>query len=61
MQKITNYLRETKVELDNVVWPKWQMTFIHTAIVIVIALLVGYLSGLFDSLFKYGLARILGI
>ncbi len=61
MQKITNYLKETKVELQNVVWPKWPLTFTHTAIVVVVAILVGYLSGVFDSLFKFGLARALGI
>lgn len=61
MQKITNYLKETKVELQNVVWPKWPLTFTHTAIVIVVAVLIGYISGVFDSLFKYGLAQALGI
>ncbi len=61
MQKITNYLKETKVELQNVVWPKWPVTFTHTAIVIVVAILVGYISGIFDSIFKAGLASLLGI
>lgn len=61
MQKITNYLKETKVELQNVVWPKWPLTLTHTSIVIILALIVGYLSGIFDSIFKYGLAQALGI
>jgi preprotein translocase SecE subunit len=61
MQKITSYLTETKAELKNVVWPKWPLTFTHTAIVIVVAVIVGYLSGVFDSIFKLGLASILGI
>ncbi len=61
MQKISNYLKETKIELNNVVWPKWPLTFTHTAIVIVVALIVGYMSGIFDSVFKFGLASLLGI
>ncbi len=61
MQKIAKYLNETKIELKNVVWPKWPVTFTHTAIVIVVALVVGYLSGVFDSIFKFGLARALGL
>lgn len=61
MEKITSYLRETKIELDNVVWPKLPMTFIHTAIVIIISFAVGYFSGFFDLMFKKGLALILGI
>jgi preprotein translocase SecE subunit len=61
MEKITKYFTETKAELKNVVWPKWPITFTHTAIVIVVALVVGYLSGIFDSLFKIGLTRVLGL
>lgn len=61
MQKITKYLNETKSELKNVVWPKWPLTFTHTAVVIIVALVVGYLSGVFDSLFKLGLTSILGL
>ena len=61
MQKILNYLNETKIELANVVWPKWPVTFTHTAVVIVLAILTGYLSGFFDSIFKFGLAQAIGI
>lgn len=61
MQKITKYLNETKSELKNVVWPKWPLTFTHTAVVIIVALVVGYLSGVFDSLLKLGLTSILGL
>lgn len=61
MQKIAKYLHETKIELSNVVWPKLPMTMTHTGIVIAVALIVGYLSGLFDSVFKIGLAKLLGL
>lgn len=61
MEKITKYLKETKVELDNVVWPKWPITITHTIIVISVALGVGYLSGIFDSLASNGLGRLLGL
>lgn len=61
MQKIVTYLKETKLELNNVVWPKWPLTITHTGIVIVVALIVGYLSGLFDSVLSSLLAKILGL
>lgn len=61
MEKIIKYLRETKVELDNVVWPKLPMTMTHTGIVIAVALAVGYLSGFFDSLMSLGLAKLLNL
>ncbi len=60
MEKITNYLKATKLEMANVVWPKRNMVFVHTIIVVVIALFVGYLSGFLDSLFKMGLGKLLG-
>lgn len=61
MQKVTTYLNETKAELKNVAWPKWSLAFTHTLVVIVVAAVVGYLSGLFDSVFKLGLTKLLGI
>lgn len=61
MQKIATYLKETKVELDKVAWPKWSLAFTHTFVVVLIAFIVGYLSGLFDSIFKMGLGRLLGL
>lgn len=61
MQAITNYLKETKEEMKNVVWPKIPTTVTHTFAVIIIALIVGYLSGLFDSLFKFGLGKLIGL
>lgn len=61
MNKIATYLKETKIELDNVVWPKWPLTINHTAIVIVVALVIGYLSGVFDSILSAGLAKLLGL
>ena len=61
MQKIVNYLKETKLELSNVVWPKWPTTITHTGVVIVIALAIGYLSGVFDSILSAGLAKLLGL
>ncbi len=59
--KLVTYLKETRSELKNVSWPKWSVAFTHTFAVIVIAGVVGYLSGLLDSAFKLGLTRILGI
>lgn len=61
MSKFISYLKDTKTELSHVVWPKWAIVGVHTVIVIAISLIIGYLSGFFDSLFGFGLRSILGL
>ena len=61
MQKFINYLKGTKLELANVVWPKFPITITHTIIVILVALIVGYVTGLFDGIFKFGIKTLFGL
>lgn len=45
--RITQYLKETRAEMANIKWPTRKETILHTALVIVISVLVGlFLSGL---------------
>jgi preprotein translocase SecE subunit len=45
--RITQYLKETRAEMANIKWPTRKDTTIHTALVIVISVIVGLaLSGL---------------
>lgn len=61
MQKIIQYIKDTKLEMHNVVWPKVSTAFMHTGIVIAVALVVGYLSTIFDGVFKLGIKTLFGI
>lgn len=61
MQKFVNYIKETKQELTHVIWPKFPITITHTSIVILVALIVGYVTGLFDGIFKLGIKTLFGL
>ncbi|MCC6323878.1 preprotein translocase subunit SecE [Candidatus Nomurabacteria bacterium] len=59
MNKIINYIKETKVEMDNVKWPTRKQTIGFTVAVILVSVLVAYYLGLFDFIFKQGLERLI--
>jgi preprotein translocase SecE subunit len=61
MQKIIQYIKDTKTEMHNVVWPKVSTAFVHTGVVITIALVIGYLSNIFDGVFKLGIKTLFGL
>jgi len=57
---ITSYLKETRAEFKHVNWPTRSQAIAYTIAVIVISVLVAYFLGGFDSLFQFGLSKILG-
>ena len=57
---ITTYLKETRAEFKHVNWPSRKTALAYALAVIVISLLVAYFLGAFDSLFQYGLGKLLG-
>lgn len=57
---ITNYIKETQAEMKHVNWPNRKQTIAYTLAVILISVLVAYMLGAFDALFKFGLSKILG-
>jgi len=59
MSKITEYFKETKIELKHVIWPNKQQTIFYSLIVIVLSILIAYLLGVFDFVFLQGLQEII--
>lgn len=59
MEKISNYISETKEEMKQVTWPTKKQTMVFTMIVILISIAVSAYLGLFDYLFSLGLKSII--
>ncbi len=59
LSKITNYLKQSIVELKKVVWPTKKETTQHTLLVIGISLGVAIFLGALDYIFNLGLERLL--
>lgn len=57
--KITNFFKQTALEMKHVVWPSRKRAVIYALVVIVFSVGLGYLLGAFDSLFKLVLERTL--
>lgn len=48
IQKVTQFLKEAKVELKKVVWPTPKQTMASTAVVIIIVFIVSIYLGIID-------------
>ncbi len=59
MNRLINYIRDTKGELKHVSWPTQKQTVIYTAIVVVVSLLTAAYLGVFDALFTKGLEMLI--
>ncbi|MCX6757348.1 MAG: preprotein translocase subunit SecE [Candidatus Nomurabacteria bacterium] len=59
MSKVTEYLKETKVELKHVNWPTRMQTIYYTVIVAVLSVGLAYFLGIFDSIFSKGLEKLI--
>ena len=53
LQKLINYLKETRVELKHVNWPTKKTTINFTLLVIAISFAVALYLGFFDKVFSY--------
>ncbi len=51
--KLINYLKETRIELKHVNWPKRETTIRLTFLVIAISFAVALYLGFFDMVFNY--------
>jgi preprotein translocase subunit SecE len=58
MSKVTEYFKDTKTELKHVIWPSRSQTIFYTLVVIILSVLIGYLLGVFDFIFKAGLEKL---
>jgi preprotein translocase subunit SecE len=52
MNRLINYLQDTRGELKHVSWPTRRQSIVLTAVVIVISILVAVFLGFFDYLFS---------
>jgi len=56
---ILKYFKDTKTEMKHVTWPTMRQAVIYTVIVIVAAITVSLVLGLFDYLFSLGIQKII--
>lgn len=59
MNRLFNYLRDTRAELKHVSWPTQKQTVMYTTVVIAISIVTALYLGFFDFLFTHGLDRFL--
>ena len=55
MNKLINYIKDTKGELKHVSWPTKKQSIWFTIVVIVVSLITAAFLGLFDFVFSLGL------
>jgi preprotein translocase subunit SecE len=53
MKRLLNYFKDTRSEMNHVSWPTKEQTINFTAIVLVFAIFIGLLLGVFDFAFSY--------
>ncbi len=61
MSKIIDYLKETKSEAKQIVWPSKRHTMLYTLVVILFSILVAYFLGAFDVLFSFLLGKVIAL
>ena len=59
MTRVFDFFKEVKVELQKVVWPTPEQTIRLTAIVILVAITVGFFVGIVDALLSQALKTLL--
>ena len=52
MDRLINYLRDTKAELTHVTWPTQKQAITYTIIVVVLSVATALYLGFFDYLFR---------
>jgi len=55
LEKIKNYFKEVKVEMDKVKWPTKNQTVNYTLVVIGVSVVVAAFLGVLDYIFNLGL------
>ena len=60
IQKVTQFLKEAKVELKKVVWPSPKQTMASTAVVIFLVFIVSLILGVIDFALAKAVKLILG-
>jgi preprotein translocase subunit SecE len=60
MNSILTFLKQTRAEMRNVIWPSRSTAVTYAVVVIVLSLAIGFVLGGFDSLFASALRVVLG-
>ncbi|MFA5321143.1 MAG: preprotein translocase subunit SecE [Smithella sp.] len=60
VQKVTQFLKEAKMELKKVTWPTPKQTMASTAVVIVLVFIVSFILGIIDFALAKAVKLILG-
>ena len=60
IEKVTQFLKEAKVELKKVTWPSPKQTMASTAVVIIIVFIVSIYLGIIDFVLAKAVKFILG-
>lgn len=59
MSKLTEYFKETKIELKHVIWPSRRQTLLYTFVVVILSVATAYYLGVFDFIFSKALEKII--
>ena len=60
IQKITQFIKEAKIELKKVTWPTPKQTMASTAVVIILVFVLSIILGIFDFVLAKAVKLILG-
>ncbi|MGA9108888.1 MAG: preprotein translocase subunit SecE [Smithella sp.] len=60
IQKITQFIKEAKIELKKVTWPTPKQTMASTAVVIILVFVLSVILGIFDFVLAKAVKLILG-
>ncbi len=55
----TNYIKETKAELNHVTWPSQKQAVAFTAVVVVVSVVIAAMLGFFDGVYAWGLEQLI--
>jgi preprotein translocase subunit SecE len=60
IQKVTQFLKEAKMELKKVTWPTPKQTMASTAVVIILVFVISFILGIIDFALAKAVKLILG-
>ena len=60
VQKITQFIKEARIELKKVTWPTPKQTMASTAVVIILVFILSVILGIFDFVLAKAVKFILG-
>ena len=52
MNRLVNYLKDTRAELEHVAWPTRRQAMVFTAVVVVVSIATALFLGFFDYIFS---------